>query len=378
VKPISEEEIKLAGKASGNTRKWIRRGLFQVLVVALLAGPLVLLLTGGPSQLASWKNYSFGWLLLAGMMVLTAWITNGFRTWMIARACGHSLPIHRAIGITLSTEFGIASSPGGVGGSLIKLSLQKKHHIPYSTSSSMLAVDILADITFFTILLPFGISQIARQHLLDKLPGSLEWLGLVIPLTGFLAVALAIWKFNLILRLSGEKGILQHLPILRKKRIPARSRWLRYRAIRAGKKFRSQLGNLWKYHRPALFINVLLAGIQFSCRYGVLPILLIASGTSHSQPLTLFLIQGVIFMLALVIVIPGGGGGVEVFMAIILSVLLPEAAGIGALVLLWRFFTYHSHIIAGGLAFLFLLNTSYKSSELPKPPRLIEPRMPPV
>ena len=103
-----------------------------------------------------------------------------------------------------------------------------------------------------------------------------------------------------------------------------------------------------KLRRPTLCGVFLVAVFQWFCRYGVLPVLL--WGLGHPvNPFPLFVLQGLLFTLALALVVPGGSGGVELAFAVVMAPIIPkELLGV---VVLWRFFTYHLYILGGGLLF---------------------------
>ena len=48
--------------------------------------------------------------------------------------------------------------------------------------------------------------------------------------------------------------------------------------------------------------------------------------------------------------LPGGGGGVELAMALLLGRFVPLSM-VGVIAILWRFFTYHMNLMVGGAVF---------------------------
>jgi uncharacterized membrane protein YbhN (UPF0104 family) len=81
----------------------------------------------------------------------------------------------------------------------------------------------------------------------------------------------------------------------------------------------------------------------------LLPVVLFSLGYPVN-PLPLFLIQGILFGLSLLIVAPGGGGSVELLSAFVLPIFAPGSLT-GIIVLVWRFFSYHLYLLVGGTAF---------------------------
>jgi uncharacterized protein (TIRG00374 family) len=62
------------------------------------------------------------------------------------------------------------------------------------------------------------------------------------------------------------------------------------------------------------------------------------------------IVQGILFTVSLVLVVPGGGGSVELLALLILPHFIPKSL-IGVVLLMWRFLTYHLNILVGGAAF---------------------------
>jgi uncharacterized protein (TIRG00374 family) len=86
--------------------------------------------------------------------------------------------------------------------------------------------------------------------------------------------------------------------------------------------------------------------VQWTCRYGVLPLTFHALGVDVPV-LPLMLLQGCLFLLSLLVVMPGGGGSVELLSGALLPLFAP-AALVGPAVLIWRVATYHLYVLAGG------------------------------
>ncbi len=95
---------------------------------------------------------------------------------------------------------------------------------------------------------------------------------------------------------------------------------------------------------------IVLAFVQGSCRYGILPLLVLSFGPPVSV-LPLVPIQALLWALSLVLVVPGGGGSVEIISLVFLSTMLPSE-NVAVVVLVWRFLTYHLNWIIGLIAFL--------------------------
>lgn len=309
--------------------RWAIRGL----ILAMVAGLLVVALT---TDAETWSHLQdFRWtaapLLLA--LVATAWTANGVRTWLLARVLHHQIRLRDALRVTLATEFAIAATPGGLGGLAARLGLQQRLGIRRSDTVAMLAADVAADVLYFALLWPLGLASVlalwSRARLDERLSRetSLPAWWVVVAL-----IALAL--------LLGAAGWARR----RRRSEPAAPRRLAWR--RGWRRFRLNTLRFWRHGKAAFAVSFAVAAVQWTCRYGVLPAVLWAFGL-QPDVLPLMLLQGVLFLLALVVVVPGGGGSIELLSALILPLFAPPAL-VGPVVLIWRFLTYHLYVLVGG------------------------------
>jgi uncharacterized membrane protein YbhN (UPF0104 family) len=66
--------------------------------------------------------------------------------------------------------------------------------------------------------------------------------------------------------------------------------------------------------------------------------------------LPLMALQGALFFNGMLVVLPGGGGSIEILSGVLLPLFAPLAA-VGPAVVIWRIFTYHLYVVVGGAAF---------------------------
>lgn len=330
-------------------RRLIRFGL-QGVAIGLTIPAFVFFFTVEDETWEKLSLFHWSYLPLLLGMVGTAWLTNGLRTFILARALGHPLRYRRALGITLSMEFAIGATPGGVGGPITRLTFMKQAGIPITTGTSIMAADVAADLLFFLVLLPFGLLILLRDQLWVRIGPYLD-LSLISWIGAVLALFATGWCLLFLTR-SGRRQVarfLDRIPGGRRRRLRAHYRGAVWRAGRSWKRIRAVTFFLFARRRWSLIASFLLAVIQISCRYGVLPVLLLAFGVPEN-PLLLILLQGIIFALQLAVVVPGGGGAVEIVSLAILPLFAPLSI-IALLVVFWRFFTFHLYLLAGGVAF---------------------------
>lgn len=329
------------------------------LALSVLAGTAVLALSWESKTLESLRRFNPGWFIPLAGIVVTAWCLNGLRTWILARSLGHPLTLRQSVAITLSAEFAIAATPGGMGGLLVRFALQRRAGIPISTSSSMLMADILADFLFFGSLAPFAIVRLGRTVPWDSLPGFISLEGGL----GLLAVPV-VTGAGFYLFFLNRVGFQRMSFLLRRGWVERQFR-LASRLTHWRRKFRSGIANMarttayfWSHRRLAFLACVGLACGQLTCRYSVLPLVIAALG-QPVDPVPLVILQGIFFLLGLLVVIPGGGGTVELFSSLVLPAFVTRAL-IGPTILIWRFFTYYFYLIGGGTTFFLVLRHRQK------------------
>lgn len=330
-----------------------RRMLRWVLQGVALAGVATVVVFCFTVRAETWtqlRSFNLLWLPVLVGMVFTAWACNGARVWLFCRALGYPLKYRTALQASLSQEFGVAATPAGIGGAVIRLTLLKRAGVPVAHSGSMLASDAAIDVLFFALLAPFAAWVMLHDALFARV---LERIDSRVVLPGFLAALAGVALLVVLLRCAWFHRLVERLAgathFGRAKRLPARHRFLRRATARTLRRMREALALLWGRRKSALVLNFLLSAVQWTCRYSLLPLILWAVHTPVN-PVPLFLAQGLLFMISMAVVVPGGGGAVEVLAALILPAFVPVAL-VGAVVLLWRLTTFYLYLLGGGTAF---------------------------
>jgi glycosyltransferase 2 family protein len=224
--------------------------------------------------------------------------------------------------------------------------------VPFVTSGSLLATDAAVDVVFFALLAPFAVYLLLHGGLLKALlhdPSELDalaGLGVVVAIVGSVILLLRSRRFHrTISRLLAASGF------GRRRRLAARHRHLRTTVARSARRIGGSLVFLWRERKGSLLLNLALASLQWCCRYMILPVILLSLNVPVN-PLPLFLVQGVLFGLSLLVVAPGGGGSVELLTALVLPHFVSSGL-VGVVVIVWRFFTYHLYLLGGGAVFFY-------------------------
>lgn len=284
-------------------------------------------------------------------MIVFAWLCNGMRVRLLTHSLGYRLSYIQCLSVSLSSEFGIAATPAGMGGAAIRLTLLKRAGVPLAHGTSMLAMDVALDSLFFLLLLPFAFYSIAQNAKIRALIGRVEpaqWItALIILILGVVLIAGTI-------RTRRFRSILQKLirhSILSRYQLPARLRLARWKATGGWRQMMEGFVHLLQLKWGSVLLTFGCASLQWICRYSILPLLLYGLHVP-CDPVLLFLLQGLLFTGSLLLVLPGGGGGVEVSAALVLRQVIPPYL-VGVVILLWRFFTYHLYLLGGGSMFLW-------------------------
>lgn len=335
-----------------NRRKMLRYVL-QGVALGGIATALVLVFTVDERTLDQLRHFSPAYVPVLFGMVVLAWCCNGARVWLMCRAAGYRLRYRQAIAVSLSTEFGIAATPAGVGGTVIRLSLLRQAGVPLATAGSLLAADAAVDFTLFFLLAPFAIFLLLRDGVLARIFNESTELDALFAIATMLVIGVG---GITLLRSDGFHRWLARLAgateFGRRRRLAARHRHIRMAARRGLRRVSDSLAFLWRHRKGSLLLNFAIACVQWSCRYMLLPMILFSLGT-RVNPVPLLFVQGVLFGLSLLVVAPGGGGAVEILTAIILPNLVPRGL-VGVVLLVWRFFTYHLYVLGGGTMFFYV------------------------
>lgn len=333
------------------TPKIVMRYAVQGAALAALAAIGVVVFYADPATIDHMRRLSWGLRAWLAVMIVFAWLCNGMRVFLLTHSLGYKLRYIQCLSVSLSSEFGIAATPAGMGGAAIRLTLLKRAGVPLAHGTSMLAMDVALDSLFFLLLMPFAFLSIARNPKIHLWFKGVEPAAL---LAGLLMAVFAIASLIWIAQSQEYRTILHrivHHSVLSRYRLPARSRLIRWKGVSGWHQMKGGFIHLLQLRWGSVLLTFCCASLQWICRYSILPLLLYGLSLP-CDPVLLFLLQGFLFTGSLLVVLPGGGGGVEVSAAIILRQIIPPYL-VGVVVLLWRFFTYHLYLLGGGSMFLW-------------------------
>lgn len=332
------------------TRRLSYKYGIHAVAVSLVATLIVLAFTMRENTLEALRSFPLRYAGLCLLSVGVAWGAACARLTLWVRSLGYRLSFWQVARVALSAEFAIGATPAGVGGPIARVGLLNWQGVPISHGMAMQAADIVMDVLFFVILAPFALHSVARYSrqlaasgdepatLLHVFLVFVCAAGVVVWLARLDAVGGRAWRWLLRRRLAIRVGLHEKLLALRR------------RLHRGWHEFREGLHVLTRMPWYTVLGAFVCTVFMWSGRYLVLPIVLLAIGSTNFDPVLLFLVQGILFAGGMSVLLPGGGGSVEVAFSVLIKPLAPPGT-IGIVLLLWRFFTYQLYLLVGACVF---------------------------
>jgi uncharacterized protein (TIRG00374 family) len=344
-------------------KKALFKYAIQGAIVAAVVGAVIFFITLSTDTWVELKNVDLRYIVLLSFMIILAWFCNGTRIYLLTHSINHNISFRSAMAISVSTEFGVSASPGGVGGTAVRLGLLVKSGLDLPRSTALFAADVFVDCLYFVIIMPLAVFIILTDPTWNS---SFQGMGkLPYIVLGYMIAVIVI----VVLAIRNRKKVNVFIHVLLKKYGHKRRLSGRWRVVTGNfsKNINASWGAvifLWRNKRIVLICNFFLSAIQLTCRYSTLPILLIAF-SCDKNPFPLFFIQGVVFLLSAMLVVPGGGGASEIITSLILPVFVQKSL-IGVIVLLWRIYTYYFYLFVGGGVFSYTINHLNKLKPIDK------------
>jgi glycosyltransferase 2 family protein len=307
------------------------------------------------------KSVPLAPLPLLALLTMGTWTFHGCRYWVLARMRAIPISLRECIAIAISVDFSVAATPSGSGGAVARMTLLKKRGVKLHLAGSIFTVNIFNDLCVSALLLLSSAIVVAFDP---------EWRAILRPLSEFIAEARGRGGTGMVVA-----GILLFAIALAgiewwktsrspRKRLPAvlrRIRWSIYRALRFLRASWADARHILAHHRWAVLADFFCALGQWTCRYGALPVLTALMGR-NINPVPLFAIQGCLFLLGILLVLPGGGGGIELLSAFILPAFVPPES-VPVVLIIWRFFSYYLYLLVGPLFLAWILSGQRRMKE---------------
>lgn len=266
-------------------------------------------------------------LAAAGLFVADLLLRGG-RLSLLARGLGHPLSLIRGCGVQLLGEAAAAVTPSKSGSDPMRISAMRAHGIPLAAGAAAVVGEMIVEaVAVLLVIVVVGISLPELRLLVSA--------GLLHP-AGSLALTAGVL-------LAGDRLRRPGSPSGRRLWTPRRRRVLRRFSLRLLR----DLGALRRLPRTSIAILLAASGARVGVRLAVLPVLVLpeAPGT----PLPLLLVWPLVFLYALSLLPPPGGGGtIELgYVAALSPSLAPDL--LAASLLWWRFYTFGLGAFLGGI-----------------------------
>ena len=313
-------------------------------------------------------------LLLGFGTVITSWILEGFRVYLIAGALDERISVWRLIRINIATSFsGNVVPMASMAAPTTQVFLLHREGVPVGKATAIVAVRTAASTLFFTTSAPvlfLGFGRAFVRGLTTNLALS-TLIELVLILSSIVAlVTLAILiRPELGARLTNAAFSLR----LIRRLLGPRGDRVAERVARETGEFHASMTTLFRNRRDAAFI-ALLTLIYWCVYFSVAPLLLLGVGVRLTLPGTLNLVVFLFlaYFLLSYLPIPTGSGVSELsFGSILLFFGIPDPIRTVILVV-WSFLCVQIYTLLGGLFFLGALRKR-KGHPVPVEPAVKEP-----
>ena len=253
----------------------------------------------------------------------------------------------QAVKITLLAEFGTAVTPSSVGGSSMAILFLSKEKIPVGKSTTMVFVSMLLDEMFFVVTFPFFLLFIPVDVLFPDISSAGSEGIISLGITTLFVIAYIVKLLLCICLIVGlffKPQAIRWL-LIKLFRLPFLKRW-HSGAVKAGDDLilsaKELRGRKFSYWFPLILATIL----SWSSRYLVVNALFMMFFPVHDN-LLIFARQFVMWILMILSITPGASGLSELIFQHYLGALIPMAALVPIIIILWRLLSYYNYLFIG-------------------------------
>ena len=288
--------------------------------------------------------------LLALLLTIVPWYANILRIIFWTRLFEKKMTFVEALKTIAYSEFGAALSPTAVGGSPVKVAMLVRHGFTPGSAITLATIGSLEDFVFFMIALPAAF-LLTTHHEFAFLNGITTRIGLVTKYAMIILPVLLLLVFFIYM-------ILRHHNVGTAHGFSGKT-IARLRNIIG--ELTSAYGTIIQKGKFTFLITTLLTGIQWICRYSIITAIVKGLGLNVDAVL-FFLLQWLLFSIAMFIPTPGATGGIEASFFFIYGAYVPEDA-IGLITSGWRLFSFYIYLSIG---LILLLAAGIQSRRIDK------------
>ena len=319
----------------------MRRGGVWLILLSIALSLAVPLAYGGAAVLSALRELPAAVFALLLFMAVLSWLFSAARLRLLTRALGVRLSANYAVSAIIASEFAAVTTPLGSGSLPVHVLLLSRRGLGAGRTIAVMAMDRVMDLIFFVTALPIAFVSFGLASGHGDVPRWGAIAGALLLSSLCLLYALIRRHRSLVMYLGRAIGLVPGLKNRRR------------RLARMFIQFHNSMRLLFKMGRGPLAALYILCMSHWLIRYSILPVLLWAAG--HTVPWSyLFFAQGLALFVGQMSMLPGGGGGVELALSILLRPYLTPAVTAASL-LGWRFITFHCSLLAGALVFPWLM-----------------------
>ena len=310
--------------------------LLTASILLMLAVPLIF---GGFDQFRLLNRISWEVALTVILIIAVSWTFNALRLRFLLGIMDRPINMGEGAMITIAGEFAGNATPGAIGLPVTYTFLLRKLKFSFGSAMGMVSVIVLMDVIFYGTLMPLA----AFILLFEKAPHTTRMaLIIAVLVIGASFILWALFRYYRgVCRTIG--GLMDRVKWLSPHRRRLRRMFVDYiRALRLLRRIS------WKQR-----IGLYMVTIGYWMPRYLLLIVLIMTVGQKTVPFTyVFLMQGLLNLGGQIIIMPGGGGGVDVAYSFFMSPYL-SAQAVGLTLILWRICTYYLYLLLGAPVFFY-------------------------
>ena len=325
-----------------------RRKISWQLLYILCTLIVLLILGGSDAQLAA--LFSGGlpirrqWLFLCALAMVGFWVFQAFSYQYIARIVAEKTSFWTSLRITLLGEYYSAITPFASGGQPMQIAYYRRYGVAAPKAAMIIAVRYVGYISAICICYIVGVT-VSGARILSEFP-LVFWLtalGFVINFASIVMVAALLLRSSLV-----ERAGLWLIRRLTRFRALAAKREKWEKGFLSGMQEFALAADCIRENPLRCLVAMAIMLLSVFCMFSVAYLVYRALGLTQSHYVELFAMQLFLYLSASFAPTPGATGATEGGFYLFFAMVFPQGLLYSAM-LVWRMFTYYSHLVIGGL-----------------------------
>ena len=335
-------------------RQNLLKGLKLSLAISFVVSIALLTRTFNFHQLEQLKRFQPAYLLLALVLVVLMWFSQGMSMMILARALGEKISLAEGTKNYLAGSFVSNVTPSSSGGGPFQVLLLHRKGISVGKATSIITVQWSMRHLLFGIVGPVLFLFYGKYIDPGKLPQNMFNLAVFGGTFITIAMLFFVWKPQV---LPGVAAFLMRLPGFRRYFHRAgneeKFKALIEKTYHEIEVFHKCLWTLAAEKKLALLVSALFIGLYWLFFFMIAPVLLVGLG-AKPYFMRAMIMQFIMFLVLPYIPTPGASGVAELGFAAFFAPFVPLPL-LGILAIAWRLLTYYGSIIFGGLITLRMM-----------------------